>query len=93
MAALLAANAGTAFLVDLLFLLPEYSHQTSRALRTSVGFIVVVSGLLSALYWMADEVEHLYLRAVFVAPVVIILLVLLWFVDTVNKEGTSNEGE
>ena len=93
LAALLAANAGTAFFVRLAFGLPEFSDYTSGALRLFVFIIGVASGLVSAVYWMADEVEHLGLRAAFVAPVLVILLVLMWFIDKVNKEGTSNEGE
>ena len=58
------------------------------------GLIIgVVSGLVSALSWMADEVEHLGLQAAFVAPVLVILLLLAWFTDKVSKEGRSNEGE
>ena len=93
MAALFAATAGTALLVGLTFRLPEFSHYTSGALRFFVVFIGVFSGLLSAMYWMADEVDHLGLRTALVAPVLVILLVLTWFIDKVNKDRTSNEGE
>ena len=89
-AALFAANAGTALLVGLVFRLPEFRHCTSRVLRHSVVLIGVVSGFMSAIFWMADEVEHLYLRAAFVAPVVVILLMLVWFTDTVNKDRTGD---
>ena len=61
-------------------------------MRLSPVFIGVVSGLFSALNWMADEVEHLGLRAGFVAPVLVILLVLMRFIDKVNKEGTIHGG-
>ena len=93
MAALFAANAGTAFFVGLAFGLPEFSHYTSRALRLFVVLIAAASGLVSALYWMADEVDHIWLRAGIVSPVLAILLSLMWFVDQVSKEGTKHEGE
>ncbi len=93
LAALLAANAGTALFAGLAFGWPEFSHCTSRALRFVVFIIGVVSGLLSALYWMADEVDHIWLRAGIISPVLIILLVLMSFVVKVNKEGTKHEGE
>ena len=63
MAALLAANAGTALFVGLAFDLPEFSHYTSRALRLTVITIGIVSGLVSAQFWMADEVGHIWFRA------------------------------
>ena len=93
LATLLAANAGTAFFVRFALGLPGFSGHTSRALRFSVTVIAVVCGLISAVQWMADEVEHLGLRAAFVTPVVVILLVLMWFIHKVNKEGTHHEGE
>ena len=93
MAALFAANAGTAILVGLAFGLPEFSHYTSRPLRLLVVLIGVGSGLVSALYWMADEVEHIWLRAGIISPVLVILIVLMWFVDKVNNEGTQHEDE
>lgn len=46
MAALFAANAGTALLVGLVFGLPEFGHCTSRGLRLSVFFIGVASGFM-----------------------------------------------
>ena len=93
MAALFAANAGTALFIGLTFRLPEFSGHTSRALRFSVVVIAVVCGLMSALFWMADEVDNVWLRAGIVSPVVVILLVLMWFIDTVNKGGTQHKGE
>ena len=93
MAALFAANAGTAFFALLAFGLPESVHYTSKALRFIVFFIGVTSGLMSAIYWMADEVENIWLRAVIISPVLVILLVLMWFFNKVNKERTSHEGQ
>ena len=93
MAALFAANAGTAFFVGLTFRLPEFSGHTSRVLRFFVVFIAVVCGLISALFWMADEVDNVWLRAGIVSPVLVILLVLMWFIDTVNKGGSKHEDE
>ena len=97
LAALLAANAGTAFFVRLAFGLPEFSDYTSGALRFSLLAIGIGCGLVSALSWMMDEVEHLGLEDVFeallVAPVLVILLVLVWFIDKVKEEKTSNRGQ
>ena len=93
MAALFAANAGTALFIGLTFRLPEFSGHTSRALRFLVVSIAVVCGLMSALFWMADEVDNVWLRAGIVSPVLVILLVLMWFIDTVNKAGTQHKGE
>ena len=67
-------------------------------MRLIVLIIAAVSGVLSAVNWMADEVDHIWLRVVIISPVLVILLVLMWFVDKVNvdkvnKEGTKHEGE
>lgn len=93
LAVLFAANAGTALVVGLAFSWPQFSHHTSRALRRTVGAIVAVCALMSALYWMAGEVDNVWLRAGIVSPVLVILLVLMWFIDTVNKEGPQHKGE
>ena len=93
LAALFAANAGTALFVGLVFSLPQFSHHISRALRLTVGTIGVVCALTSALFWMADEVDNIWLRAGIISPVVIILIILMWFIDKVNKEGTEHESE
>ena len=92
-AALFATNAGTAFFVGLVFGLPKLSHYTSRVLRPFVLLIAVVSGLMSALYWMADEVEHFWLSVGIISPVLVILLVLMLFIHKANKEGPKHEGE
>ena len=92
-ASLFAANAGTALFVRLVFGLPEFSEHTPGALRLFVLIIGVVYGLMSAVYWMLDEVDDSWLRAVIILPVLVILLVLTWFVDKVNKERTENERE
>ena len=93
MATLFAANAGTAFFVGLAFSLPQFSHYASRVLRLIVGSIGVVCGLMSALYWMADEVDNIWLRAGIISRVLVILLVLMWFVDKVNKVNKVNKEE
>ena len=93
LAALFAANAGTAFFVGLAFGLPEFSGHTSRTLRLSVVLIGVVCGLMSALHWMADEIDHLWLRIGIISPIMVILLSLLWFANRVSKEVTRHEGE
>ena len=93
LAALLAANAGTALFAGLAFDWPEFSPRTSRWLRLVVVSTGVVSGWLSAVYWLADEVDHIWLRVVIISPILVILLVLIWFVRKADKEGTKHEGE
>ena len=92
-AALFAANAGTALFVWLAFDLRELRGHTTRALRFSVLSIGVICGMLSAVHWMADEVDHIWLRLGIVSPIVVILVLLLWFVVKVSKEGSKHEGE
>ena len=92
-AAVLATNAGTALLVSLVFSFPEFKHQATRNLTYWVIFVGGASGLLSAVFWIMDEVGNLYLPAAFIAPFVVILLVLVWFTSKVSKEGTSDEGK
>ena len=92
-ASLFAANAGTAFFVRLVFGLPEFSEHAPVALRRVLLIIGVASGLMSAVYWMLDEVDDGWLGAGIILPVLVILLVLTWFVDKVNKERTENERE
>ena len=91
LAALFAANAGTALFVGLAFSLPEYSSHTSRTLRLLVPLIGVVCAVISAMCWMWDEVDNVWLRVGIVSPIVFILLVLGWFTDKVNKEGAKHE--
>ena len=93
LAALFAANSGTAFFAWLAFDLRELRGHTTRALRLSVLSIGVICGFLSAVHWMADEVENLWLRMGISSPIIIILVVLLWFVYKAIVEGTDrNEG-
>ena len=92
-AAIFAINAGTALLVSLVFGLPEVRKHTLGALRLAVLGIGVVSGFISAFYWMLDAVDDIWLRVVILSPAVIILLVLMWLIDTVNREGQQNKGE
>ena len=92
-AALLAANTGIAVFIGLAFNWPELRHCTSRELRRVVAFIGVVSALASAVFWLVDEVDHSWLHVVIIAPVLAILLVLIWFVRKADKEGTKHEGE
>ena len=93
LAAVFAANAGTALFVRLVFGLPEFRKHTPGALRLVVLSIGVASGLMSAVYWMFDEVDDSWLRVGIILPVLVILLVLMWFIDTVNREGPQNKGE
>ena len=55
-------------------------------LRLSLLSIGAASGLLSAINWLADEVDHFRIHAALVSPVVIILYVLLLFFQRVLKE-------
>ena len=48
--------------------------------------------MMSALNWLADEVDHLWLRAVMVLPVGIIPLVVVWFIQKVHEEGEEDVG-
>ena len=85
-----AANAGTAFFVWLAFDFRELRGHTTRALRLTVLSIGVICGLLSAVHWMADEVDNIWLQLGIVSPIIVILVVLLWFVYKVSKEGTDH---
>ena len=91
LAALLAANAGAALFAGLVF--KEFSRCTTSTLRLVVVATGVVSGLASAVFWMADEVDCSWLPVVFISPVVVILLVLIWFVRKAEEEGPKHEGE
>lgn len=93
MAALFAGNAATAVFVGLVFGLPDLAHYTSRALKLFVVLIGVGSGLASAVFWMAGEVDRVWLQPVFISPVVVILIVLMWFVAKAEKKGKKPEGE
>ena len=93
LAAVFAANAGTALFVRLVFGLPQLSSHTSRAPRFFVGVIGVIYALMSATFWIADEVDNLWLLAGIISPIVVTLFVLTWFVDKVNEEGEKHDGE
>lgn len=93
MAALFATNAGTAFLIHLVFGQPEFSDHTPKALKLSVLFVAAASGLGSAVFWLAGEVDSAWLLAGFVSPAVFTLLMLAWFGDKVNEEVREHEGE
>ena len=56
LAALFAANAGTAFVVFFVLSSPEFSNYTLGALIVLI--IAMISGLLSGVYWIWDEVDH-----------------------------------
>ncbi len=91
LAALLAVNAGMAFLVHLTFTLPEFIDYTSHALRLSVLIIASASGFVSAVYWMVDAIDNTWLYAGIISPILAFLLVLVWFVHKVDKEKAKNE--
>ena len=93
LAALFAAAAGTALFVRLVFGLPELRGHTPGALKLVILGIGMAYGLMSAVYWILDAVDDNWLSAAIILPVAVILLVLMWFVDKVNKERTENEGE
>ena len=87
LSALFAAGAGTSILVGVTLEFPELRGKTPMTLRLSLLFIGAASGLLSAINWLADEVDHFWIRAALVSPVVIILFVLLWFFQKVREES------
>lgn len=91
MAALLVANAGAALLVGLAFSLPEYRHHTSKVLRLTVSSVGVACALASAIFWMVDEVDHIWLRLVIISPIAVIFLLLMLFVNRVDNAGTQRE--
>lgn len=93
LAALFAANAGTAFFVGLVLNFPEFSHFTPRGLRLVIVIIAAASGLASAFFWVADEVGHVWLRLSMVLPFIVTLLVLIWFADRCSRAGTKREAE
>ena len=92
LAPLLAANAVAALCAGLVFNEPKFSHCTSKGLRLIVAFIGVVSGLLSALFWLEDAVDRSWVHVVLISPVLVFLLMLSWFVHKADK-GPKHEGE
>lgn len=92
-AALLAASAGASFLAALVFNLPEFISFTSRPLRLFIGLVAAGTGVLSALLWTADEVENIWIRPLVIAPILIALLLLMWFTDRCSKESAKHEDE
>ena len=93
MAALFATNAGTAFFVGSILGLAKFNDPPSTMLRFFATFIAVVCGLISATFWMADEVYNIGLRVAIVSPVVLILLVLWGFTAKAAEQGKKPEGE
>ena len=91
-AAVLAANAGTALLVSLVFSFHEFKNHTTSELRYLTVFAGACSGILSAVFWIMEEVQNLYLPIVLVAPLVVTLIVLFMFTKRVSEKGTSSDG-
>ena len=92
LAALLAANATVALFAGLVFSWPEFSRCTTTTLRLIVVVTGVGSGLVSAVSWMADEVDCIWLPVVFISPALVILLVLIWFVRKAEEGRPKHEG-
>lgn len=92
MAAVLAANAGTALLASHVFSFHEFRHHTTGGLRYLTVFVGAFSGLLSAVFWIMAEVHNLYLPAILVLPFVLVLSVVFVFAKRVKKEGTDSAG-
>ena len=90
MAALFAANAAAASLAMLIFGWYESSDNVPGPSRLFTLVIAVGSGLTSAVFAIAAEVEQPWLRIGLIAPVVVILLVLIWFVNKVSKERAEH---
>ena len=58
-------------------------------LNLIVVLLGVGCGSLSTFYWIAYEVEHIWLRTGILSPVFLILIVLVWFTVKVDKERTK----
>ena len=93
LAAVFAVNAGTSMLVGLVFNLPNFVGQTSGTLKLAVVSIAAVCGWMSAMYWLSEEVVHLWLRVGVLSPVLITIIVLIWFVEKAFKEKTPHGDE
>ena len=92
LASVLAVGAGTALLARLIFGLPGVRGHAPGAVRLGSLLIGVVAGLASAICWVLDEVNHVWLAAGVALSVLFILFVLAWFVDRVNEERTGQGG-
>lgn len=90
LAALFALNAATAFFVEHIFRLPRLRQYAPKELRYFVLLIGLVCALMAAQYWMTDEVHNVWLRLGIMSPVLLILLVLMWFAGKVDKEKAEN---
>ena len=93
LASMFAASAGTAALARLVFGLPEYREYAPGAVRSWLLGIAAVTGLLSAVYWVADEADNIWLYIGIILPVLVIGVLLERFVDKVDKERTKQGGE
>ena len=93
LSALLAVNAGMAFIVHLAFNLPEYTNYTSDTLKRWLLIIASVSGFVSAVYWMVDAIDNTWLYAGIISPILAIAFVLVWFGHKVDKEKAQNGDE
>lgn len=90
---MLAANAGAVLFVVLVFDVRESEDYTSGVLKLVASAIGAASVLFSAVFLMADEVDHPGIRAALIAPVIVALLVLLWFINKSKKEKSSKINE
>ena len=91
MAALFALNAGAAFFVERTYRLSGSGRHVRSELRYIVLFIGLGCALLSAQYWMTDEVHNVWLRLGIMSPVGVILLLLMWFALEVDREQGKSE--
>ena len=62
-------------------------------LRLFIGFVAIGTGALSAFFWAADEVVNIWIRPLVIAPILIALILLMWFTDKCNKEAAKQEDE
>ena len=91
LAALFALNAATAFFVEHAFRLPRLRKYAAKGLRNIVLLIGLASALIAAQYWMSDEVRNIWVRLGIMSPVLLILLVLLWFAHEAEKGKAQSE--
>ena len=92
MAALFAVNAGTALVVGLVFRLSRPYYSTS-GLQLAILIIVAFCAFVSALFWMLDVVDNIWLLIAILSPVFVIHLVMVWFVDNMKMEVKAKQGE
>lgn len=90
-AAFLAANAGTALLIGLVFNHPDYKDRVPTNLTFLVLLAGGASGLLSAVLWIMSATDNVYLPLVLVVPLLGILTVLIEFIKRADKAVAGDD--